>query len=266
MDPCTSTFASTNFIRTNPPDVDWKYGQGVSSTSEGREWLEGEGAGWKIVDPATENPSYLYQLLISGIVPRPIAFISSISPSGTANLAPFSWFNQVSANPPVISVSCSNGRNNLKDSTSNIKATGGFTVNIISEPWVTQANVCSVNAPHDVSEWPISGLTKEPSIYVKAPRVKESAFSMECEVFQMIDIIHPDTGRATTTLILGLIKYIHIRKDVLAENGTVDPARLKPISRLGDITYAGLGTGFRLARPSWENEEEAILDVLKGKT
>jgi flavin reductase (DIM6/NTAB) family NADH-FMN oxidoreductase RutF len=89
----------------------------------------------------------------------------------------------VTHNPPVISVSVVNmGPGKPKDTARNIIATKGFTVNIISEPFVENANVCSVEAPEGLSEWPLSGLTKEPSIHVKPARVKESAFSMECEV------------------------------------------------------------------------------------
>lgn len=111
---------------------------------------------------------------------------------------------QVTSNPPIISISVVNYATVAKDTVRNIRATNGFTVNIISEPWVDQANIGTVDAPYEVNEWPISGLTKAPSvchpplrrplevtdyslflylkIHVKAPRVKESAFSMECEV------------------------------------------------------------------------------------
>ena len=74
----------------------------------------------------------------------------------------------------------------------------------------------------------------------------------------MIDIVHPVTKEATTSLILGLVKHIHVRKDVLTERGTVDPTKLKPISRLGDNSYSTLGTGFRLPRPAWKEEEEKV--------
>jgi flavin reductase (DIM6/NTAB) family NADH-FMN oxidoreductase RutF len=124
----------------------------------------------------------LYQLMLSGIVPRPIAFVSTISNDGVENLAPFSWFNMVTHDPPTLSIACTNGLARIKDTTNNIKSGNGFTVNIISEPFAQQANACSINTPEKMSEWPISGLTKEPSLLVKAARVKESGFSMECEV------------------------------------------------------------------------------------
>ncbi|KAL4262666.1 FMN-binding split barrel [Pleurotus pulmonarius] len=195
----------------------------------------------------------MYKLLTSGIVPRPVAFVSSISEAGVKNLAPFSWFNTVTHNPPIISISCS------------------VSVNIISETWIHNANACSMDAPPDVGEWPISGLTPADTAHVKAPRVKESAFSMECELFQAIDIVHPETGETTATLILGRVKYIHVRNDVLTDKrDAVNPTQLRPILRLGDITYAVLGDGFRVPRPSWKDEGEGlqasgILSVHDGK-
>ncbi|KAF9219031.1 hypothetical protein BS17DRAFT_798359 [Gyrodon lividus] len=243
---------------TQPPNPEWVLGQGVESTPAGNEWMQGEKKGWKVVETATEDPMRLYQLMISGIVPRPIAFVSSVSETGIENIAPFSWFNMVTHNPPLVSIACSNGPVRVHDTTNNVRATKEFTVNIISEPWAEQANITSIDAPESFSEWPLSGLTKEPSIHVKPPRVKESAFSMECELFQAIDIIHPVTGRAGSTMLLGHVKYIHVRNDMLTARGTVDMTLYRPLSRMGDVTYARVGDGFRLARPSWEQEKDKV--------
>lgn len=88
--------------------------------------------------------------------------------------------------------------------------------------------------------------------------------SWTIQFLQDIDIIHPTTGRANSTLILGTVKYIHVRNDVLNEKGLVDPAKFKPVARLGDITYASLGDGFRLSRPSWDTEGEKIEEAVKS--
>ncbi|KAI0333209.1 hypothetical protein GY45DRAFT_1245176 [Cubamyces sp. BRFM 1775] len=252
---------------TESPNPGFSYGRKVEDTPEGKKWLEGEKEGWKTIETASEDPAY-YAMMISGIVPRPIAFVSSISSDGVENLAPFrqpcSWFNQVTHNPPIISVSCSAGAGGgLKDTASNIKATQNFTVNIISEPFVENANFTSLDAPADVSEWPVSGLTKEPSTHVKAARVRESAFSMECTLFHAVDIVHPTSGQHTATLILGLVRCIHVRRDVLNERGVVDYAKLKPVGRMGDISYACVGDAFRLPRPQWKLEGEAIGEFLR---
>jgi len=254
---------TTGFTYTEPPHPEWAYTQGIDATADGRAWAEGEKAGWKTVDTATEDPRKLYFTMISGIVPRPIAFVSTISEDGLGNLAPYSFFNMVSASPPVISFSCIRSKSQDKDSERNIKATKGYTVNIISEPWIHQANMCSIDSPPNVSEWSMSGLTKEPSDQVKAPRVKESAFSMECELLQTIDIIHPTTKVHTATLILGHVKLIHIRNDVIEPvRGAVDPGKLRPVTRMGGRLYGRVSEGYVLDRLVWKEDEEAIMEAL----
>lgn len=249
---------------TERPVPGWKYGQKVDTTPEGKEWVEGESAGFKFVDTATFEPMKLYALMISGIVPRPVAFVSTISESGVENLAPFSWFNMVTFAPPTISISVSHTPAGLKDTARNIFTTKEFTVSIISHPWVENANAASVDTPADVSEWPLSGLTKEASTKVKPPRVKESAFSMECELFHAHEIVDPATGKAGCTLILGLVKGIHVRNDVLNERGLVDPTKFNAVGRLGDVTYSRQGDIFRIVRGQWAADEEAIREVTKG--
>lgn len=254
---------SADFTYTEQPIPDWKFGQRVDSTEEGRKWLESGKEGWKTFHTSSVSVRESYNLLISGIVPRPVAFVSSISENGVKNLAPFSWFNQVAANPPTIAFSCTNrGPNVPNDTARNIKATKGFTVNIISEPFVTQANSCNVDAPPDVGEWPLSGLTQEPSVFVNPPRVRESAFSIECELLQAIDIINPTTGAATATHILGTVKVIHVRNDVYDPvAGTADPAKLKPIARMGGTLYGKITEGYSIPRTRWVDTKEQILQV-----
>ena len=100
-------------------------------------------------------------------------------------------------------------------------------------------------------------------MHVKASRVKESAFSLECDLYQAIDIVHPTTGENTSTLILGHVKYIHVRNDVLTERGTVDITKFKPIARLGDISYGRVGDVFRIPRAVWANEESKVEEALQ---
>jgi len=244
---------TTGFKYTMSPNPRWTYGQGIEATPEGRAWAEGEKAGWKVIDASKEDPRKLYTILISGIVPRPVAFVSSMSVDGIENLAPFSWFNQVTATPPLVSFACSHNSGAAKDTVRNVRAGTGFTVNIISEPWIEQSNITSTDAPFEVSEWPVSGLTKAPSVHVKAARVKESAFSMECELFQAIEIRDPSTNIITSTLVLALVKFIHMRNDIIdPERGVADPGKLKPVARMGGITYAKVSEGYTLPREPWK--------------
>ncbi|KAN0098001.1 hypothetical protein V8E55_002447 [Tylopilus felleus] len=248
---------------TEQPNPTWSYCQPVNSTPAGREWLEGEKQGWKTIDTSEYNRMDLYKLMISGIVPRPIAFVSTISEDGVENLAPFSWFNMVTNWPPLVSFSCSNGPARIKDTAINVRNGKGFTVNIISEPFVENANVTAIDSPPGFDEWSISGLTKVPSVLVKASRVKESAFSMECELFQAIDIVHPTSGECTNTLVLGHVKYIHVRKDMLTDRGTIDVTKFNPVARMGDISYARVGDAFRIPRPVWATEENNVHEAIQ---
>ncbi|KAG8956289.1 hypothetical protein FRC04_004369 [Tulasnella sp. 424] len=255
------------FKYTQQPNPDFKPVSGLKGSPFAEEWVKkGEEVGFTVVDPQTTAPGNLYRLLISGIVPRPIAFVSSIAPDGTQNLAPFSYFNVVNSDPPIVSVSftVSAAGTKKKDTCNNILTNKTFTVNIISEPFVEAANWCAVDAPANVDEWYGSGLTKEKSTLVEPPRVKESAFSLECELYQSIELKHPDKPPGGI-LVLGLVKLIHVRNDVLNHPGdhpnatagsaprdwTVDPAKLRAVSRMGGITYGRIGEGFEVPRPVW---------------
>ncbi|KAH9477469.1 hypothetical protein JR316_0009685 [Psilocybe cubensis] len=252
------------------PNPEWTYGQRVEETPEGKAWVEGEKAGWTVVDTSKEETRRLYAIGIAGIVPRPIAFVSTVSKDGVENIAPFRrvshWFNQVSPNPFVVSISCAHGGpKGAKDTLTNILNGAGFTINIISEPWVEQSNVCSTDAPIEISEWPLSGLTKAPSIHVKAPRVKESAFSMECELLQTVPVKDPNTDNTVSTLVLARVKYIHMRNDILDPvRGIPDLAKFKPMARMGGLTYATVSQGFALPRPPWDSLPEEAKQKFAG--
>ncbi|KAG1721619.1 hypothetical protein EDD22DRAFT_746699, partial [Suillus occidentalis] len=167
---------------------------------------------------------------------------------------------QVTSYPPIISFACNHsGPGRVKDTIANLKNSQVFTVNIISEPFVENANATAIDAPPDFDEWTLSGLTKAKCVQIKASRVKESAFSMECEaIYKSIDITHPGTGEHNSTLILAHVKYILVRKDVLTDKGVIDLTKFKPVARLGDISYARIGDAYGIARPSWAQEEAKI--------
>ncbi|KAJ3824653.1 hypothetical protein F5880DRAFT_1558110 [Lentinula raphanica] len=249
-----------------PPNPEWEFGDPVTSTELGQRWMEGakHEDDWEHFDAEKEETRKIYSLMISGVQPRPIAFVSSISATGEENIAPFSFFQALSPSPPLIMISAMNAPR-IKDTTANIQATKDFTVNLISLPWIVQANAASIDSPAHVSEWELAGLTKEPSTHVRAPRVKESAFSIECTLFDKYDIVHPDTGANMSSITFGLIKCIHVRKDVLNARGVPDPAKLQNVSRLGDISYGLVTEAFRLPRPSWDSDGEMIEQVLKRK-
>ncbi|KAG2142315.1 uncharacterized protein EDB93DRAFT_1338483 [Suillus bovinus] len=266
--PFNTTSSSTY---TQSPNPSWTYGQRVDATPAGKDWLAGESAGWKVYDTAETDRINLNKLLNSGVLPRPMALVSTISDDGVENIAPFSWFNTVTNYPPVISFAINHkSPGHLKDTTTNLRNGKGFAVNIISEAFVENANATAIDAPLGFDEWTLSGLTKEKcvcmrlddTVQIRASRVKESAFSMEYELYKSINITHPVTGEHTSTLILAHVKYFHVRKDMLTIKGIVDLTKFKPVSRVGDISYARVGDAYRIAVPLWAREEAKIQEAL----
>jgi flavin reductase (DIM6/NTAB) family NADH-FMN oxidoreductase RutF len=168
------TNASWNIKQTLDPS--WKIGSGANDG----------GASLKIphveIDPyeAGRPAVFNYKLLISGIIPRPIGFLSTRSADGkSTNLSPFSYTQVINHDPPLFIVGFAGGFDNAKDSLKNLKESGECVINMISEHFIEAANATSINAPYGVSEWAISGLTPAPSTTVKASRVKEAVFAIE---------------------------------------------------------------------------------------
>ncbi|KAF8609058.1 flavoprotein oxygenase [Ceratobasidium sp. AG-I] len=259
-----------SFRYTQAPNKDWKAGQSFNESGTSAiaaEWAKGAEAGYQTFVPEKEQAKDIYRLMISGITPRPVAFVSSLAANGTANLAPFSYFSMVCHNPPIVSVSFTHSPTRRKDTSINIRETKEFTVNIISEPFVEGANWTSTDAPFGTEEWVGSGLTKVESSFVKPARVGESGFSMECELYSAQDISPPGSEIVTGTIILGLVKAIHVRKDVWLNDGKgigmVDPVKFRAIGRMGGLTYARIGEAFEIPRPAWDEIEAEVSQIPK---
>jgi flavin reductase (DIM6/NTAB) family NADH-FMN oxidoreductase RutF len=199
-----------------------------------------------IIEPDSAGFPNVYKVMIGSIVPRPIAFVSTISPDGIYNLAPFSFFTGVSVNPPVVCfcpLRKANGHR--KDTLNNVERTGDFVVNIVSEEFIEQMNATSAELPPDVDEFRVSGLTPVPSDLVRSPRVKESHVSMECKLFRIFEISDKPSGGSIVT---GEIVRLHV-DDSYIGNFRVDPDKLKAVGRMAGITYVRTGDHFDLARP-----------------
>ena len=197
--------------------------------------------------PSGHAPRDVYRLMTGMIVPRPIAFVSSLSPEGIRNLAPFSFFTAVSANPPVICFSpmVRGADGSKKDTLLNIESTREFVVNIVSEEIARQMNACSAEVPPEVDEFALSGLTPVPSETVAPPRVLESKACMECRLLQ---VVHVSTLPLGGSLILGEVLLFHI-DDRLFRNNTLDPGVLRAIGRMGGSTYVRTTDRFEMPRP-----------------
>lgn len=186
----------------------------------------------------------------SCVAPRPIAWVSSIHPDGTINLAPYSFFNALSSDPPTVMISF-NGyhqHGGEKDTLYNIKASGEFVVNMVPLALKEAMNLTTANVAHEVDEFELAGLGSEDSELVKPPRVKESPIHLECELFKEIELpcTLPDS---INTMIIGSVLGIHINDDVLVD-GLVDLTKIKPLARLGYMQYSSVDELFAMRRPA----------------
>jgi len=206
-------------------------------------------AGTRGFDPAEMGSADTYSLLTQCIVPRPIAFVSSLSRAGVANLAPFSFFNAGGGNPPSIVFSPVTSRDTrFKDTLRNVEETREYVVHIAPYPLRERMNATSFEYPPDVDEFEIGGFTKVPSLRVKPWRAAECPVAMECRLFQ---VVRHGAGPHAANYVIGEILYFHIHEAVLSE-GRVDPIRLMPIGRLGGpfYTHVTAESIFRLPRPT----------------
>lgn len=203
-------------------------------------------------DPGKDSPANLYKLMIGMVVPRPIAFVSTLDAQGTRNLAPFSFFMACSADPPVVCFVTAHRPGPLaaKDTLTNILATKEFVVNIVSEGFAEKMNLCSAEVAPDMDEFVLSGLRPVASDLVAPPRVSESHAHMECRLRQVVPI--SNAAGATNTVIFGDVLRIHVDETVLLEGGggyKIDPEKLRAIGRMGGPTYTRTRDRFDMVRP-----------------
>ncbi len=187
------------------------------------------------------------------VVPRPIGWISSISGEGRVNLAPFSYFNAVADNPPIVLFGAggAHGEGGVKDTPANVEATGEFVCNLATWDLREAMNRTSAPVPRDWDEFRVAGLTPAPSRLVKPPRVKESPVHMECRYLRTVTF--PDAaGGVPNKVVFGQVVGIHI-DDRYVRDGRVDVQALKPIARLGYMDYTVVETIFAMQRPGRED-------------
>lgn len=200
------------------------------------------------LDPAS-LPTWndVYKYLIGSVVPRPIAWVSTVDEQGTQNLAPFSFFTVVAANPPTIcfTVMRRGSDGQKKDTLRNIEATEEFVVNIVSEPLVEQMNATATEFAPDVSEFEQTNLTPAPSVVVKAPRVGEALVNLECKLTQIVEIGGDEKGAGA--LVIGQVVQIHV-DDAIHYDGKIDTTKLQPIGRMAGAQYIRCTDTFELTR------------------
>lgn len=254
---------SAPFQYTQTPNPNWSFGDGANHT-QNQASATAATAKHVPIDPYTESRTLIdnYKLLISAVIPRPIAFISTRSRDGkTENLAPMSFFQIVNADPPIFAIGVTSSLAEAKDTLLNLLESREYVINIISEGFVEAANATSINAPYGASEWVVSGLTP---VYdcrtVKCARVKESVFSIEAKlesVREFTSRLHPGTKSGSLELVEA--SFFWAREDALNEDGnTLDLAVSDCLLR----SKRGEGRGTRI---TWAKELTVSIGITSNK-
>jgi flavin reductase (DIM6/NTAB) family NADH-FMN oxidoreductase RutF len=186
-------------------------------------------------DTATTDTREMYALLNATVLPRPIAWISTTSDDGVDNLAPHSYFNIASTEPPILQFASLSRKDTLR----NIEQNGQFVVNLAAEPLAEHINATATDFPPDVSEFDVIGLEREPSAVVKPPRVAASPVAIECE-------LHSTIFFGSHTVVFGRVVHVAVDKAVMVD-GHPDVNRLRPLGRLGKWEWSTIGDVFDLA-------------------
>jgi len=193
-----------------------------------------------------------YKLLVSTILPRPIAWITSRDEAGVLNAAPFSFFNILCSDPALVAIGISGASDRTcKDTLANIRARGEFVVNLVPEELAEAMNVTATNAPPGVDETQLAGLELAPCEVVDVPRIAGSPVAMECKLFQLIE------PGGTGTIVLGKVERLHVRSSAFKdlEKLYVDPAQMRLIARMhGAGGYCTTRDTFTIERKSWPLE------------
>lgn len=204
-----------------------------------------------------------YKLLVSTVTPRPIAWMVSQDAQGVVNAAPFSFFNAFAGDPPVVGIGIGSRKpGQAKDSRANIRETGQFVVNLVSEENAEKMNITAIEFDPGVNEMEQAGLTPLPSVRVKPPRIAESPVAMECELMQIVDL-------GQTGLVLGRVVAMHVRDDLVldASKHYIDTPKLKLIGRMhGSGWYARTSDLFEMPRipvDQWKKKPETPAGVGK---
>lgn len=202
----------------------------------------------KQIDPATLSERENYKFLIGTIIPRPIAFVTSVNEDGVVNAAPFSFFNIVSSNPPMLSISVQRKAGEQKDTARNITTNKQFVVHIVDEDIVNDVNKTAANLAAHESEITHTSLTLVGSVHVNVPAVKEAKVRFECELVEHLPL-GGDGEQAGCDLLIGRIVQYHIDEALRDDNGHIDPHALNAMSRLAGNDYATIGQLLTIARP-----------------
>lgn len=198
-----------------------------------------------------------YKLLIGTVIPRPIAFITTVSKDGSFNAAPFSFFNVLTHDPAIVAIGVENHADlSFKDTARNVRETEVFTVNMVDDALAQAMEICAIKFGPGVDELAEAGLTPVPGTHVASPRILEAPASLECRRYMTLEV-----GKARE-IILGQVVGLHIRSDLVDERLHVDQIGMDAIGRLGGHGYARTRDQFDIRTMSveeWEGRKQHAL-------
>jgi flavin reductase (DIM6/NTAB) family NADH-FMN oxidoreductase RutF len=207
-------------------------------------------AGGVKVDPGGLSPDAAYFWQVATVVPRPIAWTSTLNEDGTTNLAPFSFFTAASSDPPMCIICVSRkkaatagGQREKKDTWRNIERTGEYVIHVVTGALVERMNLTSKDHPYGTDELALAGLSPLPSERVAPPRIAEAPVAMECRLERIVEV-----GRSGTAIIIGEILLWHVA-DELIVGGRIDMAKLDAVGRMAGAVYARTRDRFEMPRP-----------------
>lgn len=197
------------------------------------------------IDPKDYSSAQIYHLMTSVIVPRPIAWVSTVSKDGVPNLAPFSYFSGITSTPPLVSIAAGRRHGARKDTTNNASSTGELVINIVTEAQLENMVRTSGEYPPELDEIELVGVTPLPSIKVKAPRIAEAPIQLECRTRQILEI-----SPGIVDLIIAEIVLVHVADGIpVSDNLFIPTESFQPVARLGGQRYATLGSIRDIERP-----------------
>lgn len=200
------------------------------------------------INPNDAPPGAMNKIILGSVVPRPIAWVSTVDLEGRVNLAPFSFFNAVCTNPPTL-LFCPGIRGldgSTKDTYQNVLATKEFVINIVSEAVAEAMNISATELPPEVNEFEVAGLTAAPSVRVKPPRVLESPVNYECVLRQVVQVGEGLPGSGW--VVIGEVVHVHVADEVIDANYRINVQALKPIGRLAGFNYTRVNDIFEMKR------------------
>lgn len=200
------------------------------------------------INPNEAPPGAMNKIILGSVVPRPIAWVSSVDAEGRPNLAPFSFFTAVCSKPPTL-LFCPGVRGldgGTKDTYQNILTTKEFVINIVTEELAEAMNISATELPPEVDEFGLAGLTAAPSVRVKPPRVAQSPVNYECVLKQVVQIGDGEPGAGW--VMIGEVVHVHVADEVIEPNFRIKIEALKPVARLAGYNYARVNDVFEMKR------------------